>query len=159
MKKISYIITIPYAYNADRNGSHYTLDGGKTYKNNGEFLESVAKHYRGLDYMVNPSTSYDNGSDIPELNASVKSSGATLASITGETVEDILKTYFERVHSTLWIYMVRIDDTATEYHMNRAEFERFLRTWYKVDKDRNGQLKVRFKKTGPSMVRWLESYL
>ena len=48
MKKITYIIEMPYTYEAERSGSKYCI-GGK-YKNHGEFEESVMKHRRGLDY-------------------------------------------------------------------------------------------------------------
>lgn len=159
MKKIEYKITIPFIYNASHKGAPYSLDGGLTHKNNGEFCESSAKHHRGLDYMVNPSTTFDKGSDIEELNASVKSSGASLASLYGTSKEEILNEYFARVHSTLWIFMVNLDnETMVEYHMNADEFRTFVNEWagLAVESGKVRRYKVRFKKTSGKMIKWLE---
>ena len=155
MTSITYTNNMPYSYDPTHRGAHYMI--GNAYKNNGEFLESVAKFHRGLEYLVNPATSYDNGSDIEELNASVKSSGASLACVYGFDMKTILDTYFANVHSTLWIYMVQIDDEITEYHMNAAEFRTFLETWAKLAKESgSGLLKIRMKAKSGKMIRWLE---
>ena len=159
MFKIEYKITIPFTYDASHKGAPYSLDGGNTFKNGGEFSESCAKHHRGLDYMVNPSTTFDNGSDIEELNASVKSSGASLASLYGTNKEEILDEYFARVHSTLWIFMVNLDnETMVEYHMNADEFRAFLNEWagLAVESGKVRRYKVRLKKTSGKMIKWLE---
>lgn len=159
MFKIEYKITIPFTYDASHKGAPYSLDGGNTFKNGGEFSESCAKHHRGLDYMVNPSTTFDNGSDIEELNASVKSSGASLASLYGTDKEEILNEYFARVHSTLWIFIVNLDnETMVEYHMNANEFRAFLNEWagLAVESGKVRRYKVRLKKTSGKMIKWLE---
>lgn len=156
MKKITYTNTMPYTYDPNHSGAHYMI--GDAYKNNGELLESIAKFHRGYDYLVNPATSYDEGSDIEELNASVKSSGASLASVYGPDFDSIIKTYFANVHSTLWIYMVKIDEEITEYHMNAEEFKEFLYNWAGLAKESGSQLqKIRIKKTSGIMVKWLEN--
>ena len=98
MTSITYTNNMPYSYDPTHRGAHYMI--GNAYKNNGEFLESVAKFHRGLEYLVNPATSYDNGSDIEELNASVKSSGASLACVYGFDMKTILDTSFANVHSS-----------------------------------------------------------
>ena len=147
---------MPYEYDPNHSGAHYLI-GGK-YKNNGEFAESVAKYHRGLDYLVNPATSYDNGSDIESLNASVKSSGASLARVYGNTKDEILNTYFANVHSTLWIYVSKVDDEITEYHMNAEEFKAFLEAWGEIAKESGTHLqKVRLKKESKKMMAWLEA--
>ena len=159
MKRIEYKIEMPFIYDASHKGAPYSLDGGKTHKNNGEFSESVGKHHRGLDYMVNPATSFDTGSDIESLNASVKSSGASLACLYGTDKEEILNKYFERVHSTLWIYMVNIEnETMIEYHMDAREFRTFLNEWsgLAVESGKEKRYKVRIKKTSGKMIKWLE---
>ena len=156
MKNITYTNTMPYTYDPNHSGAHFLI--GNAYKNNGEFAESVAKFHRGLEYLVNPATSYDTGSDIEELNASVKSSGASLARVYGNTMEQILDTYFANVHSTLWIYISVIDDEVTEYHMNATEFREFLEEWGTLAKESGTRLtKVRLKKESAKMVRWLEA--
>lgn len=159
MFKIEYKISIPFTYDASHRGAPYSLDGGLTHKNGGEFCESVAKHHRGLDYKVNPATSFSEGSDIESLNASVKSSGASLACLYGTNKEEILNEYFARVHSTLWIYMVNIDnESMIEYHMDSTEFRAFLNEWSGLAKESGGKnlYKVRIKKTSGKMIKWLE---
>ena len=74
MFKMMYEIKMPYEYHAERKGSKYKI--GDAFKNGGEFLESVAKCHRGLDYLVNPATNFDEGSDIESEHASVKSGQA-----------------------------------------------------------------------------------
>lgn len=158
MFKIEYKNDIPFTYDASHKGAPYSLDGGITHKNGGEFCESSAKHHRGLDYKVNPATTFDKGSDIESLNASVKSSGASLACLYGTSKEEILDEYFSRVHSTLWIYMVNIDnESMIEYHMDANEFRAFLNEWAGLAKESgNNRYKVRIKKTSGKMIKWLE---
>ena len=157
MKKITYANTMPYIYAPERGGAKYSMDGGKSFKNAGEWLESVAKFHRGLDYLVNPATSYDTGSDIESLNASVKSSNASLACLYGQTFEQIVNTYFANVHSTLWIYMAAIDDEIVEYHMDAAEFRLFLENFAGLAVESGSHLtKVRIKKTSGKMLHWLD---
>ena len=157
MRKHEYTNTMPYIYESERKGSKYSMDNGETFKNHGEFLESVAKFHRGLEYLVNPATSYDTGSDIEEMSASVKSSNASLACLYGNSKEQILEEYFKNVHSTLWIFMVDIDEQIIEYHMNAEEFREFLEEWATTAVESGSHLtKVRIKKTSGKMVKWLE---
>ena len=157
MKTYSYTNTMPYKFDSNRKGSKYSMDNGKKWKNHGEWCESVAKFHRGMEYLVNPATSYDNGSDIEEMNASVKSSDASLACIYGNNFQQILDTYFENVHSSLWIFMVNVDENITEYHMNAKEFREFLENWGTLAKESGSKLiKVRIKKSSGKMIKWLE---
>ena len=157
MKRIEYTNTMSHIYNSERRGSKYSMDGGDTWKNHGEYLESVAKFHRGLEYLVNPATSYDTGSDIEEMNASVKSSNASLACIYGNTKEQIVEEYFKNVHSTLWIFMVDVDEQIIEYHMNAEEFRKFLEEWATTAVESGSHLtKVRIKKVSGKMLHWLE---
>ena len=158
MKRIEYTNTMSYIYDADRRGSKYSMDGGETWKNHGEWCESIAKFHRGLEYLVNPTTSYDTGSDIEEMSASVKSSGASLACVYGNTKEQIIEEYFENVHSILWLFVVNVDEEIIEYHMNAEEFREFLEEWATTAKESGSHLtKVRIKKTSGKMLRWLEA--
>ena len=155
MKSITYTNTMPYTYDPAHRGAHYLI--GDAYKNTGEWFESIAKFHRGFNYMVNPNTSYDEGSDIEEMNASVKSSGASLASVYGNDFDQILNTYFENVHSSLFIYMVAIDDEIIEYHMNAKEFREFTTIWAGLARESGSQLlKIRFKHTSNKMLKWLD---
>lgn len=159
MKKLTYTNTMAYTYDPNHSGAHYKI--GNAYKNHGEFCESIAKFHRGLEYLVNPATSYDKGSDIEELNASVKSSNASLADIFGNDFDTIANIYFENVHSELWIFIVDIGDEINEYHMNKEEFRLFLYTWatLKVDSGKAKLMKIRFKAVSGKMIKWLEEHL
>ena len=155
MKKLSYVNTMPYTYDHTHRGARYKIAG--KYKNHGEFCESIAKFHRGLEYAINPNARYDEESDIPSINASVKSSGATLADLFGNSKEQIIKTFMATVHSTLFIYIVDMDDQITEYHMNAKEFTEFAMKWANLVRDSGSQLmKVRFKHTSGKMIKWLE---
>lgn len=157
MLRINYHNEMNYIYDASRKGAKYQFGTKKAYKNHGEFLESVAKFYRGFDYEINPATSYDTGDDIPQLKASVKSSNASLGCIYGDTFEDILNTYFSKVYSKLWIFINDIDNEITEYHMNASEFKEFLITFGQLGKDSKTKLnKIRIKKVSSKMLKWLD---
>lgn len=157
MKKYEYTNTMDYIFISERKGAKYSMDGGKTFKNHGEWCESVAKFHRGLEYLVNPQTSYDTGSDIEEMNASVKSSNASLARLYGNTKEQIIDEYFKNVHSTLWIFVVNFDEQIVEYHMNAKEFRIFLNEWATTAVESKTHFtKVRIKKTSGKMIKWLE---
>lgn len=155
MKKYTYTNTMPYTYDPAHRGAPYLI--GDAYKNHGEFLESVAKYHRGLDYMVNPATSYDEGSDIESLNASVKSSKCSLAQVFGPDFDTILDTYMANVHSTLWIFMVDIGEEITEYHMSASEFYNFTCMFgYMTRASGSHLLKIRYKAVSGKMLKWLE---
>lgn len=156
MKTTTYENPITYTYDTEHRGAHYFFNG--KYANAGEFLESVAKAHRGLDYTVNPTTSFDKGSDIEEEKASVKSSGASLACLYGDTKEEIIKEFFERVASEKFIYMTMNEEHITEYEMNKDEFRIFLTEWSILAKESGKDVnKVRIKNTSNKMVQWLEN--
>ena len=157
MTKYTYTNEMPYIYDPTRSGAKYSMDGGKTFKNAGEWRESITKFHRGLDYLTNPTTKFDEGSDIESLNASVKSSKATLACLYGHSFDEIVSTYFERVHSTLWIFVEVIDDDVVEYHMNAIEFRAFLEQFGALGIESGSHLlKVRIKATSAKMLAWLD---
>lgn len=151
MKKAIYEMTISYKFNAEHKGAPYTFDGIH-YMNAGEFKEAYNKGVRGFTFEKDANTPFDKGSDIEETNTSVKSSGATISPITGETVEEILKEYFERVHSTNWDYVTIVDETLIVYNMNVNEFKEFVEEFGRV----NERKVVRLKKESSKMIKWLE---
>lgn len=154
MKKNSYEIDISYSYNPNHKGAHYSFDGGATHCNGGEAMEIFTKAGKGYRPVKDANTSYDIDSDIPELSASVKSSKATLVNkYLGADFETSLNTYFANVHSTLWIWAVKIEETLTTYEMNRVEFEEFTRKWAGYD---NSRKVIRYKSTTGIMIKWLE---
>lgn len=156
MTSTTYTNPITYTYDTEHSGAHYFFNG--KYANCGEFLESVAKAHRGLDYTVNPTTSFDKGSDIESEKASVKSGGASLACLYGDTKEEIIKEFFERVASEKFIYITMVEDNITEYEMNKTEFKNFLDEFGTLAKESGGKdlQKVRIRKTSTKMVKWFE---
>lgn len=155
MKKYTYINNMPYAFDPTRKGAKYLI--GNKYKNHGEFLESVAKFHRGLDYLVNPTTSWNTGSDIESLHASVKSSQSSLARLYGNSFEAIKEAYFANVASTCWIFMVDIGEEITEYHMNAEEFSKFLDVFGATGVESGSHLmKIRIQAFSKKMYNWFE---
>lgn len=163
MKKITYINTMPYIFDANRRSSKYQLNGADTYKNRGETLESIAKWHRGIFTEINPNTSYCNGSDIEEEMASVKSSEGSLGRSIGghdNSASDKIKVYFKTVHSKvfIWIEWNQETEMVTEYHMNKREFGAFVQKWTRIcNNSEHTELAIRFKKTSKTMINWLES--
>jgi hypothetical protein len=151
MEKNIYAINFNYQFVANHKGAPYTFDGIH-FLNNGEFLEVGEKKVLGLKAEKDANTPFDKGSDIEETNTSVKSSGATISPIRGETVEEIMKEYFERVHSDNWDYVTIIDEEMIVYKMNAIEFNEFVKEFGKV----NERKVVRLKKESGKMIKWFE---
>lgn len=152
MKKATYEVNLAYTFDPAHKGANYTFDG-EHWTNGGEFAEVMTKAVLGYVPEKDANTRYDKASDIPEMNASVKSSRFTLVNFAlADTFEESINRYFETVHSTLWIYTIIVEDTVTLYYMNRKEFERFLYTFCFLN-ERNV---VRCKVTSGKMIKWLE---
>ena len=153
MKKMVSKVNFLYTYDGNRKGAKYTIDGVH-YMNGGDFAEIADKSVRGLDANKDANTPYDAGSDIPELNTSVKSSKFTLTScVLGSSFDEVVNRYFETVHSTSWDYVVIIDDEVIIYTMNAVEFRSFLNEFASYANDRKV---VRGKATSGKMIAWFE---
>lgn len=157
MRKATYTTTTAIKYDSAHKGAPYTVDGIH-YFNNGNKLEAVVNEWCGHGFNFDTKgVSFDKGSDIEELHASVKSSGASLACLYGETKEAIITEYFQRTASRLWIYVVEIDGEFWIYQMNQAEFAEMLDKFATTTKESgNHKLKVRFNKTSGKMIKWFE---
>lgn len=153
MKKITAEIKINYIFDTTHKGANYSFDNGQNWCNGGEFAEIIAKSVLGFAPHKDANTAYDVASDIPELNASVKSSRFTLVNKKlGDTFEESIDNYFATVHSSLWIYVVVVDNVATLYFMDKIEFTRFLYTFTAL----NERQVVRSKATSGKMIAWFE---
>jgi hypothetical protein len=142
-----------FRFDAERKGAKYSLDNGEHWLNGGEFAEAALKSAMGFSPCKDANTAFDAGSDIPELNMSVKSSKATLTSeVLGKDMDTSLTTYFERTASTSWAWVIVTDETVTAYIMNAEEFERFTREWATY----NTEHRIRYKVTSGKMVKWFE---
>lgn len=152
MKKTTYTLTLAYTYDPTHKGAPYTLDG-QHWMNNGEYMECAIKSVLGYEAVKDANVPYNMGSDIPELNASVKSSRFTLTNMPlADNFEDSIKTYFETVHSTIWMYGVKLDEEIVIYEMNAEEFESFLREFSNM----NERKVIRAKATSTKMLKWFE---
>ena len=139
------------ALRTEHRGAPYTVDGVH-FMNAGDRAERAVKLALGYDERKDANTAFDAGSDIPELYASVKSSKSTLTSARiGDSFEAILRAYFARTASKLWIWAVQNEDALTIYMMNRYEFEAFTRSFASVQCG-----VIRYKYTSSKMIRWLD---
>lgn len=155
MKRVTYTNTLPYVNDGHR-GAPYLLDGA--HKNRGELCESITKWVRGLYTPVNPSTSFDQGSDIPELRASVKSSHCSLASkLFGNTLGEMVADFIARSHSDsfVWVEWDEGTEQVTEYWMDRKDFSRFCSKF--VVNDSSSSIRPRCMKSSSKMRAWLEA--
>lgn len=152
MKKRTTQITLEYRYDPNHSGAHYTLDG-EHFMNGGDFAEVDTKHEHGFAAKKDGNTAYDIESDIPEMNASVKSSGFTLTSkVLADSFNETIEKYFQTVHSTLWIYVIIIGEEVTFYYMNATEFRQFLETFGTWTERKV----IRGRKTSGKMITWLD---
>lgn len=93
--------------------------------NNGQYAQAVADFTLMKKDRASDSVKFNEGSDIPELNVSVKAERFTLAlNVNGNTVAEQVADYLDRVHSTGWIY---VSKNGYGYGMNKAEFTEFLK--------------------------------
>ena len=98
---------------------------------------------------------FDKGSDIPELDMSVKAPRFTLAApgyLTGSTKAEMLDDYFSRVHSTSFAY---ISNKNMVYQMNAVEFRAFLEMFTEIG-ERDGKKVIRGNRRYGDIVRWFE---
>ena len=155
MTKSVYPLTIDYIYDSTHSGAHYTLDGVH-YMNAGEWAEVATKAVLGYELSKDASTPFNEGSDIEEIHASVKSSRATLVNYRlADTFEGSVKRYFEEVASSVFIYTIVLEQEVTLYTMNATEFEDFIRQFSAL----NERGVIRFRSTSTKMIAWLENHI
>ena len=154
MTRTEYTIKTAYIYDPAHKGAPYSLNGGESWTNGGELKEALLKGCLGFAAVKDACGSYDKTDDVPELNASVKSSKATLVNkVLGYDFESVKRHYFATVHSTTWVWVAIHDEELIAYYMDAAEFESFLDKWAGFDKDRKV---IRFKTESGKMLRWLD---
>lgn len=147
-------IKVSYTYDAARKGAKYSVNGGKSWLNGGEFAEIAAKAAHGLDATKDANTRFDEGSDVPEFHASVKSSKASLTNMKlADSFDASVTAYFEQTASTEFWYVSIMDELVTIYKMNATKFERFLRKFSKL----NERGVIRIAATSSKMLAWLDA--
>ena len=147
-------IKVSYTYDATRKGAKYSINGGESWLNGGEFAEIAAKAAHGLNATKDANTRFDEGSDVPEFHASVKSSKASLTNMKlADSFDASVTAYFERTASSEFWYVSVMDELVTIYKMNATKFERFLRKFAKL----NERGVIRIAATSSKMLAWLDA--
>lgn len=132
----------------------------RTYANFGNHAEQALAYTLTGEIRKHDHIPFFMDSDIPEYGMSVKSSGFTLASAKvniGETFDEKLNDFIERVHSVQFAYVAA---NMVAYIMNLDEFVQFIRMFCYMDKEstRNGGgYKIKCRHESKKMVAWLES--
>ena len=143
---------LAFRYDENHSGNHYFFSG--RYYNAGDLAEIAVKKGLGLPAVKDANARYDETSDLPRYNASVKSSKATLTSARlGDDFEESLETYFKNVKASLWVWVERNGYDFRTYWMSRKEFAEFTRLFARWD---NGRKVIRYKTTNKEMIEWLE---
>ena len=155
MSKMVAMNPLQVAYDPARRGTHWTIDGRK-WLNAGELAEVIAKALHHLAPVKDGKTAFDEGSDIPEFGASVKSSEGSLTEkpLAGTTYAEMLDDYFRRVASSNFWWVERNGNVITIYKMKAPLFRRFMERFAKY---RPCDKKIRFAKTNEKMLKWLEA--
>lgn len=156
MKRITYTNTLPYEKTTHA-GAPYRI--GTAYRNHGQLCESIVKWRLGLYTEVNPNTSFDEGSDIEELRASVKSHKCSLAKgLRGETMDEKVNDFITRGHSTTWVWVEWNEKTelVDEYWMDETEFRAFCKRFLTNDPRGANKINPRFMNT-TYRKPWLDS--
>ena len=105
----------------------------RQYKNNGQHAEQLADYALTGQIRKADRVPFDKGSDIPELEASVKSARFTLAStLKGETFEEQLEDYFTRTASKVAVYVSLKLEKA--FLMDMEEFREFIESFCKLQR-------------------------
>lgn len=134
-------------FNSARKGAKYSLDGEKWF-NHGDLCEILAKVAYGYPPIKDGNTPFNKGSDIPELEISVKSIGGGLTDdkkLRGLPRQEFISEYFKNVFSTYFLWVTEHNLTEVElWLMNKVEFEKFVRATIGYDTYAG---KPRFKKS------------
>lgn len=114
-------------------------------------------HYNGR-HGKHDSLKWNEGSDLPEQKMSVKSAKFSLCSggqLRGNSLDEMLDDYFERVASKTFAYVTRAYGV---YEMNANEFRQFLKQFGYFTSEsgkNNGLIKIKAKDESQTMLQWL----
>ena len=158
MNRNTYTAPLEYCFIPSHKGAPYFIPTLEKYVNMGQLVELFARVHRNLEIGACDNKPWNKGSDIEEYAISIKSSGASLASIYAPTKREIIKIYFNGCPSTTWLYITMIDDQVIEYEMNANEFKMFLENFAEMtyESGHHDRTKLRFKKTSGKMLKWLD---
>lgn len=130
----------------------------RTYKNAGQHAEQALAFTLTNEMRKHNSMAFDQASDIPEFNMSVKSSRFTLASasmLEASDKEGQIAEYFKRVHSTHVAYVTK--DFSKAYVMDMAEFKKFIELFCSLTREstkNGGGKKLKCRAESKKMIEW-----
>lgn len=130
----------------------------RTYKNNGQHAQQMLDFTLTGQVRKADNVGWRYGSDIPELNMSVKSDRFSLGlGLDGETLEAKVAYFFANCASTSFAYVAT---TGTAYIMNADEFYAFLMNFCRLDRassKNGGGLRVCLGHETRAVRAWLET--
>ena len=146
MRKETYENNLTYIFNAEKKNTKYSLDGGKHWMNHGEYCECLAKSVLGYEPKKDANTRADEGHDIPEINASVKSWGCGLSDrkdLKGLGFDEFFNRFFaDELPNTTYMWVHDYGEMVDLYYMNEVEFKQFTKD---CSKYYDYEQKIRFK--------------
>ena len=131
----------------------------RTYKNFGNHAEQALAFTLTGEIRKHDHVAYDKGSDIPEYNMSVKSSGFSLMSARlceSEDFEEIITQYMAHTASTCVAYVAQ---NMVAYVMNMEQFNEFLHRFCYLNREstqNGGGYKVKMLKESKKVLAWLD---
>jgi len=157
MKKITATTPLHYTFDPTRNNAKYSINDGETWMNHGEFCERMAKAILGYA-PTKDAVAFDEGFDLPELKASIKSRkcGLTERKNMPKTPAEFMADFWNREHAELYIYVIDHGEEFNLYMMNRSEFRQFVERFAKWD---NYCVKFRIFTCDTKTERFLEAML
>ena len=146
-------VNINVTYDPNHKGAHYTIDG-EHFMNAGDLAECLVKAAHGLDPVKDGNGAFDKVADVPEYNASVKSSNATVCGrkLADDKAEFIEKFLEQSVANSYW-YVIVDGNKVTTYKMNVDTFRKFLTKFANI----NERGALRLPRTTTMMLRWLDT--
>ena len=153
MKIITSELPISYIYDPAHSRARYSINGGESWMNHGEFCERMAKAILGFN-PDKDSVAFDKGYDIPELKASVKSYKCGLSNCKDmpRNPAEFIAEFWKRDIAELHIYVCDHGETMTLYMMNTPEFQRFIGHFAKWEEDTHN---FRMYTCDSKVERWL----
>lgn len=158
MRRETHENNLTYIFNAERVGAKYSIDNGEHWMNHGEYCECLAKSVLGLEPKKDANTRSDEGHDIPELNASVKSWNCGLSDrkdLKGLGFEKFFTRFFaDEIKDSIYIWVHDYGEMVDLYFMDMEEMKAFTKAcgqYYDYEQ------KIRFKMCENKIVQYLDS--
>lgn len=157
MRKETYENNLTYIFNPTKSHAKYSLNNGESWMNHGEYCECLVKSVLGFEPKKDANTRADEGHDIPELNASVKSWKCGLSDrkdLKGLGFEKFFTKFFDdELPNTTYIWVNDYADMVDLYYMNAEEFKAFTR---EMGRYYDYEQKIRFKRGLGVITKYLE---